>query len=655
MKKRILFIVYLVIATSFVYSQNNVLMTIGDNEITDQEFIRIYKKNNANSIDKSKSVDEYLQLFENFKLKVIEAENQKLDTNKSFINELAGYRKQLSKPYLTDKAVDQKLIKEAYTRIQSRVRASHILIMVDKKASAKDTLLAYNKAMKIRKRILAGENFSKLAVELSDDPSAKNNGGDLGYFSAFQMVYPFENAVYNLKIGEVSEPVRTKYGYHIIKLTDKKPNPGKVKVEHIMIATPPSMSKEDLTKSKNKIFEIYEKLKNGENFEDLAKQYSDDKGSGKKGGELPWFGTGRMVPEFENTAFNLKTGNYSQPIQTKFGWHIIKKISTKPLGNFDDIKDELKAKLSKDARAEQSKKQVITRLKTEYNFLIYKNALKDFYKVVDNSIFKGKWDITKAKDLNKNLYKLDNINHSQQEFAEYLSENKKTTNVTDIKSYVNMRYNEFINKKIIEYEESKLPEKYPDFKYLLKEYHDGILLFNLTDKMVWTKAVKDTSGLKKYYRENKNKYLWPQRVNATIYTVPSEYNDKARKIVEKLSKKNSSTQDILDALNKLGKNKNKNFKAKNNIYQKEENKDVDQTNWKIGIGKSTINNNLSTFVYINKIVEPTPKDYNDCKGLVTADYQNYLEKNWVSELRKKYKIKVNNDVLKSVKLKLNNK
>ena len=628
-------------------------MTIGNKKVSKQEFIRIYKKNNSNSINKSKSIDDYLQLFENFKLKVIEAENQKLDTNKSFIKELEGYRKQLTKPYLTDKAVDQKLIKEAYQRKQYRVRASHILVMVDKNASAKDTILAYNKAKKIKKRLLAGEDFAKVAKEVSDDPSAKNNGGDLGYFSAFQMVYPFENAVYHLKLNEISNPVRTKYGYHIIKLTDKKPNPGEVKVAHIMIATPPSMKKEDREKAKEKINEIYNKLKNGEDFAELAKQYSDDKGSGRKGGELPWFGTGRMVPEFENAAFNLKNpGSYTQPIQTKFGWHIIKLISTKPLGSFDQIKDELKAKLSKDARAEQSRKAVIARLKNEYKYSYDKNALKDFYKVVDKSIFAGKWDKTKAAKLNKTLYTLDGKQHSQQEFAEFLSHNKKTQNKSDVKSYINKLFNKFIDDNVIKYEESKLPEKYPEFKYLLQEYHDGILLFNLTDKMVWTKAVKDTAGLRKYYNEHKNNYLWNKRVDASVYTVPAKFNDKARKIAEKRAKKGLNKAETLELLKKLDKKGNSTFTIEDKIYQKEENKMVDDTNWKIGLGKSTINNDKASFVYINKVVEPSPKPFKDCKGLVTADYQNYLEKEWIKKLRAKYPIKINNDVLNAVKKEL---
>ena len=650
MKRKILFLIYSIFIANIVFSQTETLMTIGNKKIPKQEFIRIYKKNNTNSINNIKSVDDYLQLFENFKLKVIEAENQKLDTNKSFIKELEGYRKQLTKPYLTDKAVDEKLIKEAYQRKQNRVRASHILVMVDKNASPKDTILAYNKAKKIKKRLLAGEDFAKLAKELSDDPSAKNNGGDLGYFSAFQMVYPFENAVYHLKLNQISDPVRTKYGYHIIKLTDKKPNPGKIKVAHIMIATPPSMKDEERKKAKEKIYDIFNKLKNGENFGELAKKYSDDKGSGRKGGELPWFGTGRMVPEFENAAFSLKNkGDYSQPIQTKFGWHIIKLIDTKPLGNFDQMKDELKAKLSKDARANQSRKAVIARLKNEYKFTYNKNSLKDFYKVVDNTIFTGKWNKSKAAKLTKTLYTLDGKEHSQQEFADYLANNKKTLNKTDIKSYVNKLFNKFIDDNIIKYEESRLPQKYPEFKYLLQEYHDGILLFNLTDKMVWTKAIKDTAGLHKYYNEHKNNYLWNKRVDASIYTVPANINDKARKIALKRIKKNLNKAETLDLLKKIAKKDKSMVTIEDKIFKKDENKMVDDTNWKIGIGKSTIDGNKASFVYINKIVEPSPKPFKDCKGLVTADYQNYLEKEWIKSLRKKYPIKINKDVLQSVK------
>ena len=649
---KIKFIIPLLLLSSILFAQkSDILLSIDNRDITKEEFVRIYNKNNSNNNkENAKSVDEYLELFINFKLKVIEAENKGLDTAKAFVNELKGYRKQLSKPYLTDNSVDDRLIKEAFERRKQRVRASHILIMADANASPRDTLIAYNKCIKIIKRIEAGEDFNKVAIATSEDPSVKNNSGDLGYFSAFQMVYPFESAVYNLDINKISKPIRTKFGYHVLKVTDKQSNPGEVKVAHIMLATPPTISNEDAESKKTKISEIYNKLKAGDDFAKLAREFSDDKGSGKKGGELPFFGTGRMVPTFENAAFNLKAdGDFSEPIKTKFGWHIIKRIAVKPLANFDDSKEELKAKLSKDARASQSRIAVLQRLKGEYKLTINKKSLKAFNNVVDETIFEGKWDIEKASKLQNELFILDGKTYSQQEFANYLAKNRKPRTKLDINTFVNREFNLFIDNFIIKYEEDILPVKYSDFKYLLQEYHDGILLFDLTDKMVWSKAVKDTSGLKEYYAKNKTSYMWGDRVNVSIYTVPTEFDEKARKIALKRSKKNSSKEEVLELLKALDKENKAVFTVSDKLFSKEDNETVDKTNWKAGITESVAKGKDSEFIVINKTVKPESKKLKECKGLVTADYQNLLEKLWIKELKEKYKVKINDKVLNQLK------
>ncbi len=650
---KIKFLIPLLLLSSIIFAQNNnILLTIDNKEITKEEFIRIYKKNNSNNSVKenAKSIDEYLELFINFKLKVIEAESKGLDTAKAFVNELKGYRKQLSKPYLTDKSVDERLIKEAFSRRNLRIRASHILIMADQNSSPKDTLIAYNKCLKIIKRINNGEEFGKLAKETSEDPSAKNNSGDLGYFSAFQMVYPFESAVYNLDVNKVSKPIRTKFGYHVIKVTDKQKNPGEVTVAHIMFATPPAITKEEAEAKKSKALEIYNRIKTGEEFAVLAQEFSEDKGSGKKGGELPAFGTGRMVPTFEEAAFSLKNdGDISKPIKTRFGWHIIKRISNKPIANFENSKDELKTKLSKDARASQSRIAVVQRLKNEYKYSYNNKNLKAFNTVVDATVFEGNWDIEKASKLQAELFSLNGKSFSQQKFAEYLAKNKKPSSKIDINTYINNEFIVFIDRFIIKYEEDILPSKYSDFKYLLQEYHDGILLFDLTDKMVWSKAVKDTSGLKEYYSKNKTSYMWGDRVDVSFYTVPTKFDEKARKIALKRSKKNSSKDDVLELLKALDNENKSDFTVNDKLLSKEDNNTVDASGWKTGITESVSKGENSEFIVINKTISPEAKKLKECKGLVTADYQNLLEKLWIKELKDKYKVKVHNVVLNKLK------
>ncbi|MFL5752939.1 MAG: peptidylprolyl isomerase, partial [Bacteroidia bacterium] len=510
--------------TSSAISTDPVIMTIDGKPISKSEFENVYKKNNGKDMaSDKKSVKEYLELFTNFKLKVKEAEAMGLDTAKSFKDELAGYRKQLAAPYLTDKNVNEGLVTEAYERMKWEVRASHILIKCAEDALPKDTLAAYNRIMEYRKRAVKGEDFAKLAKESANegDPSAKDNAGDLGYFTALQMVYPFENMAFNTKPGEISMPVRTRFGYHIIKVMDKRPSQGEILVAHIMIRLSKEMKSEDSANAKKKVFEIYDKLKKGEKFEDLASQFSEDKQSAPRGGQLSWFGAGKMpVVEFETTAFALKNNeDYSAPFMTRYGWHIVKRLDKKGLADFDAMKVELKQKVSKDSRSSAGRSALIARIKKENKFTETRNlkkkpatfpALDEIVSTIDSSYFKGKWSVDKAAKLDKEMFSLAGKKYTQNDFAKYLeSHQTRRLIITDAKAYViEQQYKNFVDEACIAYEESMLESKYPDFKNLLQEYRDGILLFELTDRKVWSKAVKDTSGLKEFYEKNKNNYLW---------------------------------------------------------------------------------------------------------------------------------------------------
>ena len=362
-------VVLMICSNTFAQSEET-LLTINDKDISKEEFERIYEKNKTNlTTGEVTSIEDYLELFINFKLKVFEAQELGYDTLSSFIKEFDGYKKQLARPYLLDNQANEMVIQEAYERMQYEVRASHILIELDAGAEPKDTLVAYNKAIKIRKRILFGEQFEVVAKGSSDDPSVKNNGGDLGYFTAFQMIYPFESAVFNLNIGEISLPVRTRFGYHIIKVTDKRKARGEVKVAHIMLTVPRGSTEEIELQKKELVNNIYHRIKEGEDFTDLAKTYSEDRGSARNGGELPWFGTGRMVKEFEDASFSLEyKGDISKPVKTGFGWHIIKLIDKKDIPSFDEAKAEIKRKVGNDKRSDIARKALINKLKKEYKF-----------------------------------------------------------------------------------------------------------------------------------------------------------------------------------------------------------------------------------------------------------------------------------------------
>ncbi|MFN4121884.1 MAG: peptidylprolyl isomerase [Flavobacteriales bacterium] len=630
-------------------AEDPVLMTISGKNITRSEFEHIFKKNNPKDakIDRQ-ALDEYLELFINFKLKVAAAEAEGKDTMRSFKNELAGYRRQLAEPYLRDKDVSEMLIQEAYERGKTDVHASHILIAVDQNASPKDTLEAFKKIIRARERVLRGESFDNVARQVSEDPSAKQNGGDLGYFTSMMMVYPFETAAYNTPIGEVSMPVRTRFGYHIVKVHDRRPAQGQVRVAHIMVRVPENASDSTEKELKAKIDEIYQRVLKGEDFGDLAQKYSDDRTSGKSGGQLAWFGTGRMVPEFEKAAFALKReGEVAPPVRTSFGYHIIKLLERKGIPSFDEVKGELKLKISKDSRSQLSRTAIIERVKTENNFREDLKALDELIKVVDTTYLNAKWDKDRAEKLRKPLFSIGNKTFTQFDFADYLEFNQSRLAFdTDIPALVRKTYRTWVEDKIIEFEDAQLEQKYDQFRLLMQEYRDGILLFEITDKMVWSKALEDSAGLAAFHEANRSKYMWGERLDAVIYTAKDEKTAKAaRKLIAKRSKKGYQPEEIVKELNKTSQ---LNLQMQKGLFSAGENEVIDMAPRQTGISQNYNRPEGVVFVVVNSVLAPMPKSISEARGLITSDYQNYLEKEWLKSLRQKFPVNVNKDVLYSI-------
>lgn len=650
LSKSLLLPVALFAFTSISAQKNGdaVLMTIGSTKVTVAEFGNVYHKNNTKEVaNDNKSLNDYVDLFVNFKLKVKEAEEMRLDTAKAFRDELSGYRKQLAQPYLTDKDVNEKLLKETYSRLQEDVRASHILVKVAETAFPKDTLAAYAKIMSIRARVLKGEDFNKVASEkgISDDPSSKENGGDLGYFTALQMVYPFETAAFTTKVGDVSMPVRTRFGYHIIKVVDKRKAQGEVLVSHIMVKTGPAMTKEDSLNTYSKITEIYNKLKAGSKFDELATQFSDDKQSSKKGGELPWFTTNKMPYEFEKAAFALQNKtDFSAPVKTKYGWHIIKLIDKRSLASFENMKNELKDKITKDSRSQAGRASLIAKVKSEYKFKENLAARDEFYPLVDSTLFEGHWNTSKAASLKKTMFNFNDKVFTQADFTSYIANHQSKLAKMDAKMLINKMYVQFVDEMAVNYEESRLDKKYPEFKALMEEYHDGILLFELTDQKVWSKAVKDTLGSKEFYEKNKANYLWDERAEASVYSCADA---SIAKLVRTYLTDNKTEKDILADINK---DSQLNLQVETRLFSKTDNEFVDKS-WKAGIsGDMTSEKDKKVvIVAVNKILPAGQKSYADSKGMVTADYQNHLEKQWLDQLKKKYSVTIDKNVLATIK------
>ena len=497
----------IVVLAHLANSNAQTVLTVGSKDISLEEFKSVFYKNNHTTEITRDYLDEYMDLFVNFKLKVMEAEDLALDTNSSFISELEGYRKQLAKPYLKNKEFDSKMLIESYKRMQQDVRASHILISIDEQASDKGIKIAYDKAIKVRKSIVDGDlSFSEAAKIHSDDKSAVSNGGDLGYFTVFMMVYDFETAAYETEIGDISMPIKTKYGYHLIKVEDKRSAVGKVKVAHIMFKTAQGSKIKD---ANNKMSQVIQLLKNGDDFADVAERFSEDRSTAVKGGVLPKFGVGKMVPEFANVAFSLSNvGDISDPFLTDYGWHVIKLIEKEPIAAFDEVESELKRMIDKDSRGELSQNALFEKLRNSYSVI---NKPKEYSSFRKRAAFKVKNGSFTISSINNNiLLIIDKSPVLVNTFAEYILENQfKGADIDQM--YIN-----FVNKQLLALEDSRLENKYPEYKALLKEYREGILLFDLTNTKVWKKAVEDTVGLENFFTSNQTSYMWPERVDATI-------------------------------------------------------------------------------------------------------------------------------------------
>ena len=635
---------------SFYQTGSQVLLTIDTNKITKDEFLRIYNKNSNIETGDKKTVDEYLDLFINYKLKVIEAEKLGYDTVSSFIKELSGYQDQLSKPYLENNKVFDDFTKAAYQRLTKEVNACHILISLGKDPSPKDTLLAYNKAISIRKRILAGEPFGEVAKATSDDPTAKQNGGSLGWFTAFQMVYPFETACYNLPIGQLSMPVRTVFGYHILKVIDSRPNRGEVLVYHIMAHFSQKDTEAEKQAAKAKIDKAYAELQNGEKWENVVAKYSDHKASISKGGKIGWVKAGIVPDDFLDACFSIDSGKYSKPFLSMYGYHIVKVEGRKPIPSFDNLKDDYEKKIkSSQFVIDLAQQDLLNNIKKEYGFKKFDANLETLYSLVDsNSLRSGNWNYNIAKNMLNPVFSIGNKQYSQYDLAKFIGEKVFQNRGSKLENVKDKWTNDFINDKLIVYEKEQLPSKNPELKYLLDEYHDGILLFNLTEDKVWKKAVEDTTGLVNFYKQSPEKYRWKTRVQIAKYTyLDSSLLNPLMKLAKKRIKSEASAKQLSGTL--CPKDTIPCINITELKFEKGDNAIGDSIKWIPGAYLTSKVKKKYILYYVEKILPEQTKKFEEARGLYTADYQNYLEKQWMQQLRNKYAIHVNNDVLENIR------
>lgn len=654
------FVVFSLCASAQSKLDKKVLMTIGDQKVTVKEFTDVYEKNNMKGdVVEKKTVDEYLDLFVNFRMKVMEAYEMKLDTNAKFKRELEGYRKQLAKPYFTNDDISEELVEEAYQRKLKDIRASHILITCDKHALPSDTLKAYNKAMDIRKRAVKGEDFAKLADTYSQDPSARGqkatdktparpgNHGDLGYFTVFDMVYPFETGAYNTKEGEISMPIRSDFGYHIIKVNSITDALGVINAAHIFLQLDLNASEEDVKNAKVKADNIYNELvaQQGKNWNEEVTRYSDDRGSAARNGALSPFTVSRIVPEFVEALKQLQPGEFSKPVRTNYGYHIIKLISTSKVGTFEKEKRAIAERVEKDMRSKKSEQVVMQQIKRDYGFKSNDKNIAAFMATVDSTILGGSFVPSTEVDTKEVLFSIGKANCTVGDFVEFIKSKQTPQKYVTSQTYAYQLFEAFQSQRILDYADEHLEEHYPEFKTLVKEYNDGILLFDLMSQEVWNKAVSDTLGLQDYFARNASKYMWNDRVKACVVTVDRpESLPKVKKILA-----DGVPFDSLRTV--LARDTIRYVRVRNGFYQKGDNQFVDETTWKPGVMKeipSTVDNS-TVIVNIIEVRSPEPKTLREAKGVVTSDYQLELEEKWLEALRAKYPVVIDEKVLGKVR------
>ncbi len=645
MKLRITLLAALLLPLIFnaqTVDEEAILFTVGANPVTAQEFLFMFNKANPEKEPgtKKSKIDEYLDLYINLKLKVLDAEAAKMQEQNKFIREYEDSRQQLIQSYLTDKNTSEQLIKEGYERLKEEVNVSHLLIEVEPGASIEDEEKALKKINLIRKQITEdGKDFEEMAYRYSNDPSAKDNRGSLGYISAFQTVYPFETVAYMLKPGDISEPVRTQFGFHLLKVKDKRQSKGEITVSHILIKSTDDAPENTQKINKTKVDSVYNLIKTKTiDWDTAVKKFSQDNSTNRKFGMLPAFSAGKMVPNFEDAAFGLqKDGDISAPVKTSLGWHIIKRNQLDEMGTLQEEQANVRRRVEKDSRSDLPKQSFVDRIKKENNFKEELNARNELINRLDAKVLRPGWQVEDYAQFNKALFTLNEKTYQQSDFLQFLHQYRNTGSTKNIKAVLKRIYDEYLAETCTELETSLLEKKYADFRWQLKEYYDGLLFFEITEKEVWKKSTEDQVGLKAYFNDHRADYIWDERVDASIYKTA---NATTAKKIHKLAKRKKINARVLE--------KYPDVEVVNGAYEANQNKYINAVKWKAGAYGPSLWEDQHVVVWIKEVVKPNQKTLDEARGYVTSDFQTFLEEKWVANLREKYDIIVNEKTLKAL-------
>lgn len=603
------------------------LFSVGRQRTIAEEFIYMYEKNHRTqpAAFTPEKIEEYLQLYIHFKLKVADARARGLDTTRKFQQEFRTYRDDLRKPYLSAPDALEEAAREAYQRLQEEVKASHILLRLDEQATPADTLAAWNRCQQIRSRIVAGADFHQVAAELSEDPSARQNRGELGFFTALQMVLPFEEAAYRLQPGELSQPVRTQFGYHLIRLEQRQPAKGEVEVSHILFR---SQGPDD-RQAQQRMQVAEEQLRKGRPWEEVCKEFSDDLSTREAGGRLRPFGVGALasVPEFEMAAFALREpGQVSDPFSSALGWHIVRLEKRIPVPPYEELAPSLKRRLARDERLQIAKERWRQQRKHQFGVTEYPAVVARVQALADTSLTQGRWK-RPATVPRETVVVVDRIAYSTLDLLRFMEQRQSPVSQS-VNSCFQQLYRDFVEELLLSAEDARLIATQPEYRHLLQEYREGILLFEVMEQEVWGKANADSSGLRRYFEANQSRYPAGERVEARLYL--SVTPGFLEGIKRRLEKGDSLTQEDRSRIRTF---------VPVRKYEAGDNQWVDRAGRAPGVYVVT-DEGAGHLVEVLRVVPAELKSLDEARVQVLTDYQDVLEKAWLARLRNTYPVKI---------------
>jgi len=647
--------------------EDPVIFCYGKNKVYQSELERGYLRNKDLSKNKPTvaDIEEYLKLYQNFKLKVQDAKDRKMDTLPEYIKELADYRRQLAKKYLSDSAMTEELTREAYDRMKYMVNASHILILSSYGDSPADTLVAYNKLQDILNKINKNEvSFQQAAISFSEDPSAKREGslgykGDLGWFSAFQMLYEFESMAFTTPVGSVSEIFRTRFGYHIVKTNDKKESKGERRISQIVIRRLPNETKEDSIKASQRIQAVHKLLVNGAGWDTTLLKYTEEQNARYNNGIVDWFAetTDKVPQEVVDESFSMSVkGQISQPIASKYAWHIVMLMDNRPFPSYAEKEVEIRNKVSQDSRIYKSTEATIERIKKQSNFKENAEVLNTFIQNAETDFMNSAWSTSSLKNPDAILFTLGSTNFKISSFSDFVVANqnfqqKPKSGAALLNSY----YKSYLDNTVMTYEDEHLETKYPEFGLIYQDFKDGILFFNINSIEVWNKPMTDTTGLRNYYNNHRDSFNWKERVVAlSISAASHDVMHQAERMI-----KNGENKDSV--MNRLNNNNPLNVYIERGVYQMGMNANADAL---LAKKADWANNGTPYFMELPnqngvykgivaiELLPSAPKSFEESRGQASSLFQNQEEQKWLSGLKSKYKIKVKKKAYEAFKQKM---